>query len=195
MVWLVVATRHRNTESYGVGKVLRDTDNNWVHDLQDKANLLATTFTAKCQLPPPPVNPPPVYNNADQQTCDAPRYSGLHFNRLTVRTRWVLKTLLAINPDKTPGPDGIPGRFLKQLAHQLAPPLARLIRHLLHHRHWPNIWRHHNIHPLYKRGNPSQPTNYRGIHLTTILSKTVERVIDLLFLPFLNHSNAYGLRQ
>ena len=170
---------------------LRDTDNTWVHDPQAKANLLATTFTSKSLLPPPPTNPPDVHDNATQQTTDPPRQSRF----LLVRTRWVRKTLQNINPDKSTGPDGIPGHFLKRLANELAPPLARLIRHLLYHRHWPTIWRHHHIHPLYKRGNPSQPTNYRGIHLTTILSKTVERVIGHLFLPFLDHSNAYGLRQ
>lgn len=108
-----------------------------------------------------------------------------HF--LAIWLRWVLKTRLQIQPDKATGPDYIPGRFLKQVATSIAKPLTQLLRRITNEHHWPQIWRTHWIHPLYKKGSSADPKNYRGIHLTCILSKVAERVIGKLFLPYLDN--------
>lgn len=42
---------------------------------------------------------------------------------------------------------------------------------------WPTVWRLHLLPPLYKAVSRCDPSNYRGILLTTILSKVAERVI------------------
>ena len=48
--------------------------------------------------------------------------------------------------------------------------------------------------PLFKKGSPYLPNQYRGIHLTAILSKTVERMIGQTLVPFLE-SKGFGNAQ
>ena len=51
------------------------------------------------------------------------------------------------------------------------------------------------IFPLYKKKSKSDPHNYRGIHLTSQVSKVAERVLGNLFQRFLLASGAYGPQQ
>ena len=78
---------------------------------------------------------------------------------------------------------------------ELAPALAALARFLLKTRTWPEIWRLHRIHPLFKRGSVSAATQYRGVHLTNVISKVVERSIARHLTPFFDRTGAYGLDQ
>ena len=39
------------------------------------------------------------------------------------------------------------------------------------------------------------PDNYRGVHLTAVLSKLVERCVASVLVPFLEKTNAYGESQ
>ena len=53
----------------------------------------------------------------------------------------------------------------------------------------------HWIFPLYKKKAVSNPNNYRGIHLTPVLSKVVERVLDIPLDSFCSNTGAYGMSQ
>ena len=49
--------------------------------------------------------------------------------------------------------------------------------------------------PLFKKKARSDPCNYRGVHLTSQISKVVERLVGKLFLPQLQLANGFGERQ
>ena len=49
--------------------------------------------------------------------------------------------------------------------------------------------------PLYKKNNVYQSKNYRGIHLTTQLSKVVERLLITLYVPHLTATLGFGPNQ
>ena len=53
----------------------------------------------------------------------------------------------------------------------------------------------HWIHPLFKRGAVHDASNYRGVHLTAIISKVVARCVGMVFVPFLDKSGAFGRSQ
>ena len=61
--------------------------------------------------------------------------------------------------------------------------------------HWPSCWCEHWIFPLHKRHALSDPDNYRGLHLTSQLSKAAERLIRDLFVPRLERLGAFGPAQ
>ena len=49
--------------------------------------------------------------------------------------------------------------------------------------------------PLHKHGSVYNAGKYRGIHLTTVLSKTIERILGMQLVSFPCRSNAYGSSQ
>ena len=99
-----------------------------------------------------------------------------------------------LNLDKTSGPDGLPVKIFRECRAVLAVAIAMLVRFVLRHKFWPSDWRRHHIHPLFKKGSVSMPGNYRGVHLTNVLSKIVERAIATFLTPFFDKFG-YGIDQ
>ena len=108
--------------------------------------------------------------------------------------QWGGKLFKKLDESKATGPDKIPATILKRIGDLIAQPFTILCRRLLHEGCWPRIWRLHQICPLYKRKTVFHARNFRGIHLTTILSKTAERIIGRLLIPFLQH-RCFGANQ
>jgi len=71
---------------------------------------------------------------------------------LLIRRRWVINILRNLDPYKTSGPDGLPGRILRECAHELATPICMIARGFVQLGVWPETWKMHWIHPLFKRG-------------------------------------------
>ena len=68
---------------------------------------------------------------------------------IQVTVNGVKKLLSKINPNKTTVPDGIPGRFLKEVAHEIAPALTLLLDTSLEEGTVPNDWKQAMINPIY----------------------------------------------
>ena len=111
-----------------------------------------------------------------------------------IRTRDVKKFLKKLRSDQATGPDHISSEVLRRLADVIALPMAIPIRRIFAEGCWPERWRLHHICPLFKKGSVYMPGQYRGIHLTSILSKTVERVIGEPLVKFLA-DRGYGNEQ
>ena len=105
------------------------------------------------------------------------------------------KVLMHLNENSVLGPDLLPTRILKRCAAVIAPLLHALILLILQHGEWPAIWMVHWMVPLYKKNSVYDARNYRGIHLTSQLSKAAERVPASLFEPQLMHIGAFGVQQ
>ena len=52
-------------------------------------------------------------------------------------------------------------------------------------------------HPFFKRGaaHDASASNYRGVYLTAIIAKVVERCVGMVFVAFLDKSGAFGRSQ
>ena len=100
-----------------------------------------------------------------------------------IRQCWTRRVLANIDEGKATGPDGITGVILKRTRRELAAPITRLARRLLTLGAWPDIRRYHWSVPLYKRKSVHNPLHYRGVHLTSVLSKVVEQLLSNVLLP------------
>ena len=89
----------------------------------------------------------------------------------------VLSRLL-LKPTKASGPDEIPARVLKELAHELAPPISKLFQTTYDTGELPDKWKETWISAVYKKGPKSLPANYRPVSLTCILAKLNEHIIN-----------------
>ena len=87
------------------------------------------------------------------------------------------------------GPDGIPSRFLKEFADGLAPVLCRLFRPILNSFSYPSSWKHVLVQPVTKRGDSSNPSNYRPIAYTSVDAKVFETLLNSHFIKQLESNN------
>ena len=163
---------------------LRADDGSWVLDSEDKANLFAITWAMKRTLPPlgnEPLHLPPT---SDQRLDHA-----------ALRARCAFKFLKSLDVSITTGPDMLPARILQEVAEVIHLPLIRLCRRILQEGHWPKLWRFHNLVPIYKRKSIYDANNYRGVHITSILSKVVERIVGAPMLRLFKRQECYDLHQ
>ena len=89
----------------------------------------------------------------------------------------IKKLLKDLNPNKSPGPDNIGPRVLKELAEDIAPLLLMIYRKSLDTGEVPEDWRTANVTPAFKKGQKYQAENYRPISLTSVCCKIMEHVI------------------
>ena len=86
-------------------------------------------------------------------------------------TKGILKRLKDLMPHKAARPDNIPASLLKMAADELVPGLAHLFQVSVDSGKIPLDWQST---PVFKKGNISDPGNYRPISLTLFACKTLE---------------------
>ena len=158
----------------------------WARSPVEKANLLSETLSKKSVLPDPVLN---HYSVLTVHDANKQLYLPIP------RVRNVANILRQLSDSSSTGPDGIPAKFLERFSHIVSLPICILTRILLSSGEWPTQWKTHWIHCLFKRGAHSNPSNYRGVHLTSQLSKVVERVISSLLVPFLERHQRFSQHQ
>ena len=94
-----------------------------------------------------------------------------------VTPEMVLKKLNTLDVTKSTGPDEIHPRILKEVATSVAPALAILFNNTLKTHTVPEDWRTALITAIFKKGDKSDPGNYRPISLTCIICKVLESII------------------
>ena len=87
------------------------------------------------------------------------------------------KCLLQLKTDKSPGTDGISPSILKEMSEQLCVPLNIIFKLSIDASTLPRQWRDAIICPIYTTSEKRNASNYRLVSLTSIVCKTMERVI------------------
>ena len=107
----------------------------------------------------------------------------------------VLNELNKLKPFKSPGPDNLHPYVLKSIAETLCTPLARIFQSSLDSMRLPTIWKHANITAIYKKGDKSDPNNYRPISLTSIACKIMESIVRNYLMNHLISNNLLSPKQ
>ena len=87
------------------------------------------------------------------------------------------KALLPLKILKSPGPDEIHSRVLRELANELSLPLKFLFDKSLIQGKIPSEWKEAEVRPIFKKGDKNLPGNYRPVSLTSIVCKLFEGFI------------------
>ncbi|KAL7643877.1 UNVERIFIED_CONTAM: hypothetical protein RMT77_005883 [Armadillidium vulgare] len=148
-----------------------------------KAELFAHTFASNSTLDDSGAIPPP----------STP--SNSFMPNIVISSKDVISALSELNTKKAYGPDGILPAVIKTCASELAPCLGKLFRLCLSTSTFPSCWKRALIQPVPKKGDPSQPSNYRPISLTFVLSKVFESIVNRKIWKHLNSSNLISDRQ
>ena len=95
----------------------------------------------------------------------------------------MLKVLSKLNSSKSPGPDAIHPRILKELQEQLSHPLKLLFMKTIKDGKLPDSWKEAEVIPIFKnKGRKDSPSNYRPVSLTSIICKIFEHFVrDALY--------------
>lgn len=78
----------------------------------------------------------------------------------------------------SPGPDNIPSSFIKQFKSFLIKPLTIIFNKSLSSGYFPDLWKASYILPLFKSGNKSHISNYRGIAKLSVIPKLFENIVN-----------------
>jgi hypothetical protein len=151
---------------------LKDASGVWIKEPEAKANVFSKCWQEKNKLPAE-VYEMPFFPRQPLMT-----------NLNVIRTRSTHRELSKLRLDQATGPDLIAAIFLRRLAKELALPLAIVARRVFNEG-WPETWRVHWLVPLFKKGSVYDPNKYRGVHLSCIMSKVVERVVGNPLITFL----------
>ena len=82
-----------------------------------------------------------------------------------------------LNPNSSPGPDGVPAKLLIKCSHALSVPLTIMWRESFDSNVVPNFYKSTAVCPVHKKEDRTSPANYRPISLTSHIMKTAERVV------------------
>ena len=83
-----------------------------------------------------------------------------------------------LGSNKACSTDNIIYEYFTACIDYLDKPLLSLFNHILDKQVYPKTWSRGVIIPVYKKGDSSDPTNYRGITLTSCFSKLFTSLIN-----------------
>lgn len=110
---------------------------------------------------------------------------------INIHKEEVEKHLKNLLPNKAPGLDGLHPRILKEMAEVISTPITDIFRKSVSSGELPTTWLQAVITPIFKKGDRSDASNYRPVSLTSILCKTLERII---IIHILNHLKSNHLK-
>ena len=116
-------------------------------------------------------------DNRDSPTPAFPPQTQEILEDIVVMEESVKEILIALNPNKAAGPDGVETKLLKECAEEMAPILSDIFRKSMEEGEVPSMWREAHIIPIHKKGSKAIMANFRPVALTSVISKIFEKII------------------
>jgi len=116
--------------------------------------------------------------------------SDLNFTSQKVR-----KVLSGLKNKKSRTPDDIPAIFFKSVADNVCYPLSILFQKSFESGTLPSIWKLADVVALFKKGDASDPGNYRPVSLTSISCKIMETCIYDEIIAYMRQNNLLSRHQ
>ena len=171
----------RRTKASSHIPTLLDENGNAIERDVAKAELLAAQYASVYGIETTPSPSIPL--------CDR------SITNLVIYPETVKSQLEKLDVQSAPGPDGIHPLLLRTLAPILHIPLGELFQKSLDSGCLPREWKHGVIKPMFKGGDASTPANYRPVTLTSVVGKTMERLVVSALEGFLRTSKGICSQQ
>ena len=107
----------------------------------------------------------------------------------------VHEKLKKLKTNKSPGPDKIHPRVLKEVSTSIAYALSKIFNTSLETKSLPDDWRHANVSAIFKKGQKTLPNNYRPVSLTCIICKVMESIIRDNVIKHMKKNNLFSTQQ
>jgi Reverse transcriptase (RNA-dependent DNA polymerase) len=168
---------------YTIGP-LKGTSSDLIIDPYSKAELLSNTFSDSFTI--------------DNHYCPqlpklVPDDTGI--SSIVFTPSLVRKSINHLQAKSKGGPDRIPPLFFKKCSLWLCQPLCYLFQSCFNAGFMPPESSQAHITPIFKKGNPTDPLNYRPIALTCTMCKLIEHIIKDQLLSYLLGKNLISRHQ
>lgn len=100
-----------------------------------------------------------------------------------------------LNENKSQGPDQMHPRVLKELRKQISKPITDIFNKSLMDGKLPSNWKEANITAIFKKGSKSEAGNYRPVSLTSIIGKTLEKLVRDSIVKHMDKNNLLSNNQ
>jgi hypothetical protein len=157
-----VSSRTKSKES--VNNLLKE-DGSLTQTDADKADVLNVFFSSV------------FTKESDGELPSFERRTDANLSFITVSVEQMSKALQKLKVDKSPGPDQIHPKILKELCNELAYPFKVLFDKTMIEGKIPKDWKEAEVRPLFKKGDKSAAGNYRPVSLTSVVCKLFEGFI------------------
>ena len=95
---------------------------------------------------------------------------------IQISAKGIESLLKKLNPHKASGPDQLKPIVLQNLHKELAPILQVIFQRSIDQAKLSSKWKEANVSPIFKKGDKTDPANYRPISLTCVLCKVLEHM-------------------
>ena len=112
-----------------------------------------------------------------------------------ITTDEILKGISKLKKNKSPGKDSITNNMIKAGQCELVPVLAKVFNMILLSGQFPDTWASGIIKPLFKGGSMYDPSDYRGITLSSCFGKLFCSLLNKRLANFLNDNEIYKPNQ
>eukprot|EP00745_Piridium_sociabile_P014170 TRINITY_DN20886_c0_g1_i8.p1 TRINITY_DN20886_c0_g1~~TRINITY_DN20886_c0_g1_i8.p1 ORF type:complete len:261 (+),score=20.11 TRINITY_DN20886_c0_g1_i8:185-967(+) len=104
----------------------------------------------------------------------------------------VILAVCRLKKGKAPGPDGIIGEMLKHAGNRTIDFFVKLFNALFDKGVFPEKWTEYVVVPLFKKGDPNNPGNYRGISLCDASNNMYSTIINIRLQEWIEEHNLTG---
>ncbi|MES9971492.1 MAG: reverse transcriptase family protein, partial [Candidatus Thiodiazotropha sp.] len=108
----------------------------------------------------------------------------------------VVETVLkGLDGGKSMGPDELNPLLLKSMSNIFSTPLTLIFQESIRSGRIPEVWKDARVTPLFKKGQKSNPGNYRPVSLTSVVCKCLEKIVRASVIEHLVRNNLISSAQ
>ena len=116
-------------------------------------------------------------------------------SNIVISRKDVQARLEKLKVNKSSGPDNVHPYVLQKAASAISLPLQKIFNLSLSSGECPSDWRSANVTPIHKKGDRTNPSNYRPVSLTSQVCKVLESMVRKHILEHLTTNNILSDRQ
>jgi len=163
---------------------LRNSNGELVYNDHDKATLLNDYFGSVFTT-----------DNGVIDPSRLPKKINAHMPPVFFTPMDVSKCIKQLKHNGSAGPDNLPAEFYKAAGSYILLPLSVIFNMSIQTGELPEVWKCASVTPVFKKGTPSDPANYRPISLTCIACKLLESGVKVNLLNHLLTHNVINRNQ
>jgi predicted DNA binding CopG/RHH family protein len=107
----------------------------------------------------------------------------------------VKKYLSKVKESKSQGSDSIHPKLIKETVVSISKPVTKIFKKSMEEKKLPTIWKIANITPIHKKGHKYDVSNNRPISLTSIICKTIGKIIRDTLMSHMEENNFFTVHQ